>query len=140
MEKKEEIVLAADICNLSALNEWIDALVAGADISPRVQMKISLAVEEIFANIASYAYAPKKGDVTIIGTVTDVPAELELVFMDEGKPFDPLARDDPPTDAAMEERGIGGLGIFLVKESMDKVTYRYEQGKNILTICKRIAS
>lgn len=140
MEKKEEIVLAADICNLSALNEWIDALVAEADISPRVQMKISLAVEEIFANIASYAYAPQKGEVTIVGTVTDVPAELELVFMDEGKPFDPLARDDPPTDAAMEERGIGGLGIFLVKESMDKVTYRYEQGKNILTICKRIAS
>ena len=140
MKRQEEIVLEADICNLSTLNEWIETLTDGVDISPRVQMKISLAVEEVFANIANYAYEPQKGKVTIVGTVTDVPAELELVFMDEGKPFDPLARDDPPTDATMEERGVGGLGIVLVKERMDKVAYRHEQGKNILTICKRIAS
>ena len=99
-------------------------------------MQIELAIEEIFVNIASYAYPSGSGDVTITADVSGVPKTLTVAFQDSGTPFDPLAKEDPDITLPIEQRRIGGLGIFLVKEYMDDVSYRYADGKNILTIKK----
>ena len=106
--------------------------------SPRIQYQIELAVEEIFINIASYAYQPKEGDAEIRCGVLQEPLRVEIQFLDGGIPFDPLSRERPETtpDALMDREG--GLGIFLVKEAMDDVRYSYENGKNVLTILKKL--
>ena len=106
--------------------------------SPEITMQIELAIEEIFVNIASYAYPSGCGDVTITADLSGVPKTLIVVFQDSGTPFDPLAKEDPDITLPIEQRRIGGLGIFLVKEYMDDVTYRYADGKNILTIKKKL--
>ena len=97
-----------------------------------------MAVEEIFVNIAHYAYAPGEGEAEIAALVEGDPAELVVEFRDSGVPYDPLAKPDPDVTLSAEERGIGGLGIYMVKKSMDDVQYRHEGGRNILTIRKRL--
>lgn len=104
--------------------------------SPDITMLVELAIEEIFVNIASYAYPSGGGDVTIAADVSGDPKTLTVVFQDSGTPFDPLAKPDPDISIPIEQRRIGGLGIFLVKDNMDDVTYRFADGKNILTIKK----
>ena len=99
-------------------------------------MQIDLAVEEIFVNIAYYAYAPKVGMAVISIDISGGP--VRIVFMDHGIPYDPLAREDPDITLPPEERGIGGLGIFMVKKSVDDIKYEYKDGQNILTIIKEI--
>ena len=98
--------------------------------------QILIAAEEIFVNIASYAYGQETGSAEIRMTVEDGCAGIE--FRDSGTPFDPLAKADPDVTLPAEERQIGGLGIFMVKKSMDDVQYRYEGGENILTIRKKL--
>ena len=106
-----------------------------ADCPVAVLNKIDLAVEEIFVNIAHYAYAPDTGNVTISCKIED--GTMTVVFSDSGKKFDPLDRDDPDTSIPLEERNIGGLGIFLTKQFMDSVSYEYAENQNKLTIQKR---
>jgi anti-sigma regulatory factor (Ser/Thr protein kinase) len=88
-------------------------------------------VEEIFVNIAHYAYTPETGSVTIRMSVQE---NIVIEFEDSGKPYNPLEKEDPDIKASAEEREVGGLGIFMVKKIMDKVEYRREGNKNILTI------
>ena len=91
-------------------------------------MQIDLAVEEIFVNIANYAYRP----------VRENPLEVTLTFLDSGAPYDPLAKEDPDITLDVKDRQIGGLGIFLVKQTMDDVKYEYKNGRNILTLTKNL--
>ena len=86
------------------------------------------------SNIARYAYHPEVGEATIRCEVGGEPLQVVIQFMDGGKPYNPLEKDDPDTTLGVEEREIGGLGIFMVKKSMDKIDYEYSDGKNILTI------
>ena len=95
-------------------------------------------MEEIFINIASYAYRPGEGPVTIRVSVEEDPIRVTLTFIDNGKPFDPLAREEADVTLPAEKRRIGGLGIFLVKKTMDSVTYEYKDGQNILTVVKNV--
>lgn len=132
----KELVTVAKVEKLAAVNEFIEGLLAVVDCSPKTQMQIELVVEEIFVNIASYAYDGGDGEAIIRGRTIEDPSGLELIFMDKGKPYDPLARADPDVNAAMEERNIGGLGIFLVKKFVDAINYEYKDGKNILSIRK----
>ena len=101
-------------------------------------LQIQLAVEEIFVNITSYAYQPKDGEAEIRCDVLEDPLRVEIQILDSGKPFDPLAVDAANTseEALMEREG--GLGILLVCSTMDDVKYSYEDGKNILTILKKL--
>jgi anti-sigma regulatory factor (Ser/Thr protein kinase) len=101
----------------------------------KLQMQIAIAVEEIYVNIAHYAYNPEVGGATIRIAVGD---EITIEFEDRGKAYNPLLKDDPDITAGVEERDVGGLGIFMVKKIMDAVDYRYEEGKNILLIRKAI--
>ena len=106
--------------------------------SPKIRCQIELAVEEIFVNIASYAYQPKEGDAEVRCNVLREPLRIEIQFLDGGKPFDPLAREKADTSPESFMNREGGLGIFLVREMMDEVQYSYENGKNILTVLKKL--
>ena len=122
--------------NMQPVNDFIHGLLP-EDCPFGVLNKIDLAVEEIYINIAHYAYAPGTGQVQIsCGVDNNV---LTVIFRDSGKPFDPLAKKDPDITMSAEERDIGGLGIFLTKKFMDSVTYEYTDGRNVLTISKNLS-
>ena len=87
-------------------------------------------------NISHYAYAPGTGDAVIQVDFSGDPLSASITFIDSGMKYDPLAKPDPDITLSAEERQIGGLGIFMVKKSMDDVRYEYRDGKNIFTIVK----
>jgi anti-sigma regulatory factor (Ser/Thr protein kinase) len=101
-------------------------------------MQIAVVIDELFANIAMYAYDGGKGEAIVGVDVSGEPQVVSITFKDRGKPFDPLAKEDPDVTLSVEERPIGGLGIFMVKKMMDEVIYRYEEGMNVLTVRKKI--
>lgn len=104
----------------------------------KTKMQIEIAVEEIYVNIAHYAYNPEIGDATIRCNIEQDPLKIIIQFLDNGKPFNPLEHKEADISLSAEERDIGGLGIFMVKKSMDDILYSYEHGKNILTIKKHL--
>lgn len=118
--------------------EFIDACLDEAGCPMKTRMQIDVAVEEIFVNIASYAYAPQKGDARIVVESQKDPASVEITFFDSGRQYDPLAREDPDVTLPAEKRNIGGLGIFMTKKLMDNVTYEYANGCNVLKLMKRL--
>lgn len=128
--------IKATVENLDTVIAFIDEQLEVADCPMKTQMQIELAVEEIFVNIAHYAYAPDTGMACIAVDISD--GKALITFEDSGIPYDPLAKPDPDTTLAAEYRDVGGLGIFMVKKSMDDVRYEYRDGKNILTIVKRL--
>jgi len=105
---------------------------------PKAEMHIEVAAEEIFVNIAHYAYAPQKGSATVRVEVGEDPVSVTITFMDRGTPYDPLSREDPDVTLGAEERAIGGLGVFITKKTMDDVAYEYRDGRNILTLKKNL--
>ncbi|MBR4515643.1 MAG: SpoIIE family protein phosphatase [Lachnospiraceae bacterium] len=109
---------------------------AGADMKSTTQ--IDIAVEELFVNIAHYAYNPETGPAKVRVEVDDDPLAVSITFFDNGIPYDPLAKPDPDVTLDVSERQIGGLGIFMVKKSMDNVEYEYKDGQNILKITKKL--
>ena len=123
---------------LEQVQGFVDQALEGLPRDEGELLQLQIAVEEIFVNIASYAYAPDEGDVTITCRVQSDPTRISVRFRDQGVPFDPLAKKDADITLSAEERDIGGLGIYMVKESMDNVTYAYENGQNILTIKKTL--
>jgi anti-sigma regulatory factor (Ser/Thr protein kinase) len=96
---------------------------------------IDIAAEEIFVNIASYAYGPEGGDVVIQVEILKDPLAAKIAFLDSGEPYDPLAKPDPNTKLPLME----GKGVFMVKKSMDAMDYVYENGKNVLTLTKNLS-
>ncbi len=133
----EKLTVEATKENLIAVNEFVETNLEKIDCPMKIMMQINVAVEEIYINIASYAYGEDTGQAEIL-LDTDTEGQVAVTFMDSGVPYDPLAKEDPDITLSAEERGIGGLGIFMVKKSMDDVKYRYEDGKNILTLIKKI--
>ena len=126
--------------NLKAdqVRPFVEQALEAQGISMKIQMQISIAVEEIYVNIARYAYHPEIGQATVRCAVGGNPLQVTIQFLDSGKPFDPLAKPDADTTLSAEERDIGGLGILMVKKSMDDVVYEYRDGCNILTLMKRL--
>ena len=102
----------------------------------KAQMQINIAIDEIFSNISYYAYQPNTGDVTVQLEISEEPAEVTITFIDQGIPYDPFSQEEPDTTLSADERKIGGLGIFMVKKSMDDLSYEYKDGKNILKMKK----
>ena len=128
--------LEAKTENLSQVISFIDEILEANDCPIKIQFQIDVAVEEIFVNIANYAYAPGEGDAEIDAEVLPGSRNLRVTFKDSGMPYDPLKKQDPDVTLGIEDRQIGGLGIYMVKKSMDKVDYEYKDGQNILTIYK----
>ena len=136
----KEIRVPADVLQLETVNGFIASLLDDLECSPKSRMQIDLAVEEIFVNIASYAYAPGTGDAVVRCEILDDPAAVKIEFEDTGTPYNPLEKEDPDVTLSAEERSIGGLGIFMVKKSMDELAYRRENGSNIFSIRKNLRS
>ena len=133
-----KITVLADKSRLDEVLSFVDAFLEENDCSPKEQMRIDVAVEEIFVNIASYAYEGADGTADITCEMDNGTGQAVITFEDSGRQFDPLAKPDPDVSLSAEARGIGGLGIYMVKKSMDDVAYRYENGRNILTLTKTI--
>ena len=131
-----ELLIKADTANLSDVIGFIDGILEENDCHMKAQMQIDIAVEEMFVNVAHYAYTPDEGDVLITCNVENGSAAITLT--DSGTPYDPLKKPDPDITLSAEERQVGGLGIFMVKKSMDSVAYEYKDGKNIFTMTKQI--
>ena len=135
----KELMIAAEVKNLDEVMAFVDAFLEEAGCSMKTQMQIDLAVEEIFVNIASYAYAPNTGLATIRLEQTDDGDAVRIVMIDQGIPYDPLSKADPDITLSADERQIGGLGILLTKKNMDDVQYEYANNSNILTLIKTIS-
>ena len=131
-----EAVFPATDAALQDVNLFVEEQLEAAGATPRNMMKIMVALEELFINVAHYAYQEGEGEVTVSLTISEDVMTLQL--KDRGMPFDPLAREDPDVTLDASERGIGGLGIYMVKKTMDSMTYAYEDGQNIVTISHRI--
>ena len=134
MQQMNEIVVEARLENMETVIDFVREQTG--DYPPKVQNQIGIAVDEIFSNIARYAYQPDVGGVTVRVCVAD---DITIEFEDNGAAYNPLSVETPDITLSAEERELGGLGIFMVKNIMDAVEYRREGNKNILTIRKRSA-
>lgn len=134
----KEITLKAENTNLPVVTDFVEEYLENFDISMKSKIQLDVAIDEIFSNIANYAYkdSEEAGDVTVSIEVPQNSDYVIMIFKDNGNEFNPLESEDPDTTLSAEERQIGGLGIFMVKKTMDDVIYRYENGTNILTIKK----
>lgn len=132
----KELTVSAGLEELETVQAFVEEALAAANCPMKMMMQISIAVEEIYVNIARYAYHPELGEATVRCAVGGAPLQVTIQFLDHGRPFDPLAKKDADTTLSAEERDIGGLGILMVKKSMDDVAYEYRNGCNILTLKK----
>lgn len=136
-DESRKIVLHNDIQEIPLLAAFVDAVAEERQLPADLAMNLNLALEEAVANVMLYAYPEgTAGTVEIAASTQD--KKLIFTVTDSGKPFDPTAAPDINPDAGLEERGIGGLGIHLVRSIMDSVTYRREGDKNILTMTKTL--
>ncbi len=134
----KELTLEAKVANLQQVLDFVDENLTSMRCPMKIMMQIDVAVEEIFVNVASYAYTPNTGSVTIRMDLQEKPRAVVITFIDSGIPYNPLAKEDPDVSLSAEERSIGGLGIFMVKKTMDKMEYEYTDKQNILTMIKGI--
>ena len=135
----KEIVLDAKRENLPQLFEFITKTLREYSDDEKTIRKVKLCVEEAFMNIAAYAYNPEVGPakVSVTALGEPYPLRVQVVFTDNGKPFNPLKAENPDVESGLEDRQVGGLGIFLIKKEMDDITYEYRDGQNILTLEKK---
>lgn len=133
-----KMIVSAVPEELEHVQGFVEEELSTRDCTPKTMIQLNIAVEEIFINIASYAYRPEVGEAEISVEVCEDPLRVVIQFLDSGVPFDPLAQEDADTSPEALERRVGGLGILIVKKTMDAVTYSYENGKNILTIVKQL--
>lgn len=133
-----ELNIEATIDNIPTVTAWVDEQLEALNCPMKAQMQIDIAIDELFSNIARYAYNPKTGPAAVRVEVIEEPLAVIITFIDKGIPYDPLKQEDPNTKLPIEEREEGGLGIYMVKKTMDEVTYSYENGQNILRIRKNI--
>ena len=133
-----ERTFEAKIESISEVTAFVDEWLEGLDCGIKAQMQIDVALDELFSNIAHYAYASGTGEATLQLDFDEVSRRVSITFIDGGVPYDPLQKADPDLDVPIEERAIGGLGIFLVKKTMDGMDYVRRDDRNILTIHKQI--
>lgn len=135
----KELTIAATVENIETVTDFVNEQLEALDCPIKAQMQIDIAIDELFGNIAHYAYNPEIGKATVRVEVIEDPLAVTITFIDNGVPYDPLAKADPDTTLSAEERDIGGLGIYMVKKSMDDITYEYKDGQNILKIKKKLS-
>lgn len=134
----KELTISATLENIETVTAFVDEQLEEMGCPMKAQMQIDIAIDELFSNIARYAYNPDTGDATVCVEKCDNPTAAVITFIDRGKPYNPLAKDDPDTTLSAEEREIGGLGIFMVKKTMDHISYEYNNGQNVLQIKKNL--
>lgn len=131
----KEITVKADLTCYGTVEKFVGGVMEENCVPMKVATQIAIAVDEIFNNISSYGYQDKDiGNVTI--TVEVKENKVFLSFIDDGVPFNPLTQEEPDITKSVYERQLGGLGIFMVKKTMDLVEYEYKGNNNILRIEK----
>jgi len=135
-----ELHIAADAGRLEEVLSFIQEQLDANDSPMQVTTQLLIAVEEIFVNIGYYAYAPGTGDATITCEIDGEPKKAVITFIDSGTPYNPLEKEDPDITLAADDRKIGGLGIYMVKQTMDDMQYEYSDGKNILRLYKTLVA
>ena len=134
----KELTIAATVENIEAVTDFVNQQLEELACPMKAQMQINIAIDELFSNIAHYSYNPEIGQATVRVEVMENPLAVSITFIDNGVPYDPLSKENPDLTLSAEERQIGGLGIYMVKESMDEIIYEYKDGQNILSIKKCI--
>ena len=137
-ERMTNKTFPAKIESLSEVLGFVEETLEGFACPMKIQTAICVAMEEVFVNIAHYAYPESVGDMTLHIGFEEENRTIVFRMTDKGVPFDPLQKSDPDITLCAEEREIGGLGIFIAKKTMDSVTYVYENGENVLTMSKTI--
>ena len=123
---------------LSDVLGFVDEMLEKYECPMKIQTAVCVAMEEVFVNVARYAYKGGEGDVSLGIGIDQESRTVTFRMADKGVPFDPLKKPDPDITLSAEEREIGGLGIFITKKTMDSIEYVYENGENILTMKKKI--
>lgn len=136
MQQYSELTVDAAAENIAVVTDFVNEQLERFGCPMKAQTQIDIAVDEIFSNIAYYAYAPGTGPATVRVEYCAAPPSVVLVFTDGGVPYDPLKKADPDVKASADERTIGGLGIYIVKKSMDDIAYSRVAGKNVLSVRK----
>ena len=131
-----QLIVPAERGEFAVLQQWLLSIAAELDMQERIKKQLMICCDEIFTNIASYAYPDNNGSVAVAVEFVPETQSLRIIFSDSGTAFDPLEISEPDTKAALSERKIGGLGMFMVKKMMDSVEYCRQDGKNILTLTK----
>jgi len=135
----KEITVAATVENIEAVTDVVNQQLEAVDCPMKALMQIDIAIDEVFSNIAHYAYTPETGNVTVRIEVEDNPQAAVITFIDSGVPYNPLTQTEPDITLSADERPIGGLGIFMVKKTMDELSYEHKSGMNILTFRKNFS-
>ena len=135
----KELTVEAKVENIDAVTDFVNATLEEYSCSIKAQTQIDIAIDELFGNIARYAYHPEVGQATVQVEMEENLPVVTVTFRDQGMPYNPLNSQDPDVTLSAEEREIGGLGIYLVKKSMDEVLYEYQDGQNILRVRKKIS-
>ena len=136
MDKEYGLRIPAKLEGMDVVLGFVSYLLDTNGCTPKARKQLRMAMEELYVNVALYAYSGGNGWAEVRGAVADGMATFQLI--DGGAPFDPLAKEDPDIQLSGEERGIGGLGIFMVKNMVDEISYEYTDGCNRLTLRKRI--
>jgi anti-sigma regulatory factor (Ser/Thr protein kinase) len=131
-----QLIVPADRGEFATLQQWLLSIAAELDMQERIRKQLMICCDEIFTNIASYAYTDGNGSVTVTVEFVSETKSLRIIFSDSGIAFNPLEISEPDTSSALSERKVGGLGMFMVKKMMDSVEYCRQDGKNILTLTK----
>ncbi len=134
----KELTVAATIDNIETVTDFVNEELEALDCPMKTQMQIDIAIDELFSNIANYAYAPEVGEATVRVEPKDDALAVVVTFIDKGMPYNPLENEDPDTTLSIDKREVGGLGVYMVKKSMDDIKYEYKNGQNILSIVKRL--
>ena len=131
-----ELSLANDLQEIARAAERIDEYCAARELSPQIAYAVNLSIDEILTNTISYGY--DDGEAHLIGLTLRLDGDtLVVVIEDDGRPFDSSQETDPNIDATLEERALGGLGLFLVQQMMDDVDYRRQDERNVVTLTKK---
>lgn len=132
----KEITVDATIDNIGVVTDFVDEFLEEADCPMKAKMQLDIAIDELFGNIAHYAYREETGNATVRVEMLEAPKAVCVTFIDSGIPYNPLEKPDPDVTLSAEDRAIGGLGIFMVKKNMDDMQYDYCDGQNRLRIIK----
>lgn len=136
MAEEQVLRVPAKLENMDKVLAFVSSLLDAHGCTPRARTQLRTAIEELYVNVAHYAYPSGDGWAEIHGFVENGMATFRII--DGGTPFDPLAKPDPDILLSGEERGIGGLGIYMVKTTMNEVNYVYRDGCNVLTLKKQL--
>lgn len=134
----KELTVDATEESISVITEFVDEQLEQLNCPMKALMQINIAIDELFSNIVHYAYHPEVGPATVRVEVLKTPLSVVITFIDQGVPYDPLAKADPDISLSADEREIGGLGIYIVKKNMNEISYEYKDGRNILKIRKEL--